>query len=215
VSCNSPSGAQTPTTHEFLRELAQDGAAGLKALASAAGAEDQFERRTAIEAIGRHPEGRGLCCLILKALGDPSEYVVRTACEAVARWELQEAHELMVPLLTHPSKATRQAAIRTLGMIWVEADFPTIFRIYDDASEKEIRREAALVLRRRVTSIDWRTLFDAFQIDELARHRQWACELAATFSGRETLPVLSRLSSDADGHVRKAALQAIQTLSSR
>ncbi len=216
MSCNSPSGAHPPTTHQVIRKLAlQEGAAALKALANAAGLEDQFERRAAIDAIGRHPHGRELRSIILRALRDPSEYVVRTACEVVAQWELQEAHELVVALLANPSKATRQTAIRTLGKIWVDADFPTVFRIYNDASENEIRREAAWVLRQRAHSAHWRTLFDAFQVDELARHRQWACELAEKFSVPDILPVLSQLSSGVDGHVRKAAWRAIQTLSSR
>ncbi|WP_410052610.1 HEAT repeat domain-containing protein [Bradyrhizobium sp. SZCCHNRI3052] len=128
MSCNSPSGAHPPTTHQVIRKLAlQEGAAALKALANAAGLEDQFERRAAIDAIGRHPHGRELRSIILRALRDPSEYVVRTACEVVAQWELQEAHELVVALLANPSKATRQTAIRTLGKIWVDADFRRCF----------------------------------------------------------------------------------------
>jgi HEAT repeat protein len=216
VSRNSPSGANPPTTHEIIRELAlREDAAALKALADAARVEDQFERRMAIEAIGSHRQGRELCSIILRALGDPSEYIVRTACDVVARWELQQAHDLVVALLAYPAKATRQTAIRTLGTIWVEADFTMMFRIYNKASEIEVRREAAWVLRQQVTSTTWRTLFDAFQVDELARHRQWACELAEKFSGSDILPMLSHLSSDTDGHVRRAALQAVQTLSSR
>ncbi len=215
MSRNSSSGAHPPTTHEGIRELAlREDAASLKALANAAGFEDQFERRAAIEAIGLHRQGRELRSTILRALCDPFEYVVRTACEVVARWELQEAHEPVAALLANPSKATRQTAIRTLGTIWVDADFPMMFRIYNNASENEVRREAAWVLRQRATSTNWRTLFDAFQVDELARHRQWACELAETFAGSDILPMLSHLTSDVDGHVRKAAAQAIQSLSS-
>ena len=213
---NSPSGANPPASHEVIREVVlQEDAVALNALADAAAVEDQFLRRTAIEAIGYHPQGQQLRSIILSTLRDPSEYVVRTSCEVVARWELLEAHELVVALLTSPSKATLQTAIRTLGTIWVDADFPMIFRIYTNASEVEVRREAAWVLRQRVTSAHWQTLFDAFYVDELARHRQWACELAEKFSGPNILPVLSHLSSDVDGHVRKAAACAIQKLSSR
>jgi HEAT repeat protein len=168
-----------------------------------------------MEVIGRHPRGRELHTIILSALDDPSEYVVRTACEVVAQWELNEAHELVVALLANASKATRQTAIRALGTIWVDADFPLIFRIYTSASEIDVRREAAWVLRRRVTSAHWRTLFDAFYVDSLPQHRQWACELAEKFSGPDILPALSQLSLDVDGHVRNAASQAIRTLSSR
>jgi hypothetical protein len=210
------SGANPPITHEVIPELAsQEDAGAVNALAEAAALKDQFIRRTAIEAIGRHPQGRELRTIILSALRDPSEYVVRTACEVVAQWELNEAHELVVALLAKVSTATRQTAIRTLGTIWVDADFPLIFRIYTNALEIDVRREAAWVLRRHVTSTHWRTLFDAFYVDELPRHRQWTCELAETFSGPDILPSVLQLSLDADGRVRKAASQAIRTLSSR
>jgi hypothetical protein len=216
VSCIPSSGTYPPITYEAIRELAsREDAGALNALAEAAAVEDQFLRRTAIEAIGCHPQGRELCAIILSALGDPSEFVVRTACEVVAQWEFSEAHELVIALLANASKATRQAAIRALGIIWVDADFPLIFRIYTNASEIDLRREAAWVLRRRASSTHWRTLFNAFRVDELPRHRQWACELAENCSGPEILPVLSQLSLDSDGHVRKAASQAIRTLSSR
>ena len=168
-----------------------------------------------MEVIGRHSRGRELRTVVLNGFGDPSEYVVRTVCEVVARWESSEAHDLVLPLLTHVSKATRQTAIRTLDTIWVDADFPLIFRIHTNDQEVDVRREAAWVLRRRVTATYWRALFDAFYGDELPRHRQWACEIAANFSGPDIPPALSQLSLDVDGHVREAASQAIRTLSSR
>jgi HEAT repeat protein len=216
VSRNSSSDAGPPTVHEVIRELAlREDAVALATLAEAAAAEDQFVRRTAMEAIGRHRKGRELSSIILKAFRDPSEYVVRTACEIVAQWESHEAREFVVALLANPSEATRRTAIRSLRTIWVDEDFPTIFRIYTNAPEIEVRREAAWVLRQRVTSPHWRTLFDAFCADDLARHRQWACELAEKFSGPDIVPLLSRLSVDIDGHVRKAASHAIQRISSR
>jgi HEAT repeat protein len=216
VSRMSFSAGKPRPIHEVIRGLeAREDAGALKALAEAAVAQDQFLRRTAIEVIGRHPRGRELWAVILGALGDRSEYVVRTACEVVAHWELNEAHEPVVSLLANVSRATRRAAIRTLGAIWLDADFPPVFRIYTCASEIDVRREAAWVLQRRVTSAHWRTLFEAFQKDELPRHRQWACQLAESFSGPDVLPVLRELSLDVDGHVRKAASQAVRTLSSR
>ena len=216
VSRISYSGAQPPITHEVIRGLgSREDAGALKALAEAATVKDQFIRRTAVEVIGRHPQGRELHTIILSALGDPSEYVVRTACEVVAQWELHEAHELVVALLANASKATRQTAISTLGTIWADADFPLIFRIYTNASDIDVRKTAAWVLRGRATSAHWRTLFAAFHVDELPRHRQWACELAEDFSAPDIIPVLSQLSFDVDGHVRKAAARAIRTLSGR
>jgi HEAT repeat protein len=205
-----------PTPHDAIREFGSDeGATALQELADAMGAGDQFLRRTALEAIGRHSQGRELRAIILGALSDPSEYVVRTACDIVERWELSEAHERMLPLLSNASGATRQSAIRALGMIWIDTDFPLLFGIYAKDPEGDVRREAAWVLHRRACLTNWRTLFDAFYADELARHRQWACELADRFSGPEILPLLSALSLDVDGHVRKAASQAIRTVSGR
>lgn len=209
-------GACPPISYESIRELAsREDAGALNELAEAAALEDQFLRRMAVEVIGLHPQGRELRAIILKALGDSSEYVVRTACEVVMKWKLCEAHEPVVALLGDASSATRQQAIQTLDNIWIDADFPLIFRIYAKDSEPALRKEAAWVLRRHVSSAHWRTLFNAFHVDELPRHRQWACELAESFSGRDLLEALSQLSLDTDGHVRKAAAQAIGSLSSR
>jgi HEAT repeat protein len=216
VSTMSISCAQPPISHDVIRELgSREDAGALKTLSEAAAVDDQFLRRTAMEVIGGHPRGRELRTIILSAFSDPSEYVLRTVCEVVARWELSEAHDLVVPRMTNASKATRQSAIRALGTIWVDADFPLMFRIYTEDCEIDVRREAAWVLRRRVTSAHWRVLFDAFHVDELPRHRQWACELAENFSGPDILPILLQLSLDVDGHVRRAASQATRTVSSR
>jgi hypothetical protein len=212
----SGSDAPSPMTLEALRELgSRDDTCALNALAEAVACGDQFVRRMAVEIIGRHSQGLALRGVILKALSDQSGYVVRTACEVVARWQLIEARESVVALLTNASAETLKAAIRTLDTIWLDADFLPVFRIYTGAPEIGIRTEAAWVLRRRAASANWRLLFDAFGKDGLPRHRQWACELAETFSEPDIVPVLLPLASDADGHVRKAALQAIRTLSSR
>ena len=209
-------GCPLPTTHEAIRDLgARRDAAALEILAGIAEVEDQYLRRTALEVIGYHPLGRELRAVILRALGDPSEYVVRTACKVVEDWELFEAHDLLVPLLANVTGATRQGAVRALGAVWIDADFSLIFSMYGKDVDADVRREAAWVLRRRVTAADWRSLFDAFSADALARHRQWACELAESFSDREILPLLSGLCSDPDGHVRKAAKRATGAISSR
>ncbi|MBA2400814.1 MAG: hypothetical protein H0V72_19350 [Bradyrhizobium sp.] len=93
------SSAGFPKTHEAVRELGSlADAAALEALADAAAVEDQFLRRIALEVIGRHPQGRELRSIILGAFGDPSEYVVRTACNIVEQWELLEAHDLAASL---------------------------------------------------------------------------------------------------------------------
>jgi HEAT repeat protein len=153
--------------------------------------------------------------VILNALVDTSDYVVRTACEIVAKLEISEAHDLMLSLLARASGSTRQTALRALCAIWCDADFPVVFHAYERDAEIRVRREAAWVLRRRAATENWRMLFDAFSVDELARHRQWACELAENFSGVEIPPLLSQLSFDSSGHVRKAASRAIEIISAR
>jgi HEAT repeat protein len=101
------SAAKLPTTHAAVRDLAsREDAAALNALADTAAVTDQFLRRTAIEVIGRHPQGHELRAIILSALDDSSGYVVRTVCEVVAQWKLSEAHDLVLPLLANPSAVT-------------------------------------------------------------------------------------------------------------
>jgi HEAT repeat protein len=118
------SGAYPPISHEGIRELAsREDAGALDELAEAAAVEDQFLRRTAIEVIGRHPQGRELRAIILSALGDPSGYVVRTACEVVAQWELREAHEPVVALLGDALKPSD----RPLFVLWVLSGLMPIF----------------------------------------------------------------------------------------
>jgi HEAT repeat protein len=210
------SAAQLPTTHEAIRNLAsREDAMALSALADTAVAKDHFLRRTAIEVIGRHPRGRELRAIVLEALDDQSGYVVRTACDVVAQWKLLEAHDRVLPHLANTSAATRRSAIRALGSIWVDTDFPLILNVYTNDSKEDVRREAAWVLRSRASAVNWRAIFDAFHVDELARHRKWACELAQIFSGSETLPLLPQLCLDVDGHVRKAASRAIRTVTCR
>jgi HEAT repeat protein len=126
--------APPPTSLEALRELgSRDDACVRKLLAEAAACGDQFVRRMAIEIIGHHSQGLALRGVVLKALGDHSDYVVRTACEAVARWELIEAHERVVALLANASAVTRQAAIRTLDAIWLDSDFWDAARLVGQA----------------------------------------------------------------------------------
>jgi HEAT repeat protein len=141
-----------PTSHEAIHELKlRENAEALKALASAAKSSDQFLRRTAVEVIGRHPRGREPQAIILDALTDTSGYVVRTACDVIGQWKLVDAHDRVRALLADASEATRQTAIRTLGSIWFDEDFPLVFHIYSKDCEIDVRREAAWVLRQRAT----------------------------------------------------------------
>jgi hypothetical protein len=156
-----------------------------------------------------------LQAIILRALIDPSEYVVRAACNVVAKCKISEAHDLVLSILASRSGSTRETALHAVTAVWQDADFSVVFRAYQGDAEIRVRREAASVLRAHVVSENWRTLFNAFYVDELARHRQWACEIAEAFSGAEIVPLLSKLTLDSDGHVRKAASRGIEIISSR
>ncbi|MGJ5204187.1 HEAT repeat domain-containing protein [Bradyrhizobium sp. HKCCYLR20261] len=202
-----------PLTHESIRALStRDDAETLVLLRGAAASADQFIRRTAVEVIGRHASGRTLGDVILCALADQSEYVVRAGCQVVEDWRWDAAHDAISKLITSPSGSTRQVSIRTLGAIWQQTDFQPVFQIYKTAPETAVRREAAWTLRSNVSSVDWRLLFDAFRTDPLPRHRGWACDLAIAFGQPDILAFLNALCTDRDGHVRKAAAKAIAAL---
>jgi hypothetical protein len=138
---------------------------------------------------------------------------VRTACDIVDKWEIREAHDLVLALLTNTSGSTRQSALRALCTVWRDADFSVVFQVYERDADLRVRREAAWLLRKHAGPENWRKLFEAFSADEFARHRQWACEIAETFSDAQMLPLLSRLTFDSNGHVRKAASRAIEIMS--
>src|SRR5262245_1653215 len=106
-------GAELNPTHQAIRDLAScNESTAVATLKETAGlARDQFLRRTAIEVIGCHRRGRELRAVILSALTDPSEYVVRTACDVVKQWELREAHDAIAHLLANTSSSTRISAI--------------------------------------------------------------------------------------------------------
>jgi HEAT repeat protein len=207
---------ELPTTYQAIRDLgSREDAAALELITGAAASDDQFLRRTAIEVIGNHPQVGSLHAIILRALTDPSEYVVRTACNVVAKCRIAEAHDRVSSILASRSGATRETALRALSTVWQDADFSVVFRIFQNDPEIEVRRGAASVLRAHADAKNWRTVFDAFHSDELARHRQWACEIAAALSNVEIVRLLSRLTLDSDGHVRKAASRAIETILAR
>jgi len=128
---------------------------------------------------------------------------------------LVEAHDLLLGLLAESAASSRASALRALRTIWIDADFQPVFEIYKKDPVTDVRREAAGSLKQHANAENWRHLFDAFCRDEPPRHRAWACELAAAFGGPDTVPILSSLAEDPDGHVRKAAVRASQAVISR
>lgn len=203
-------------THEAIRSLlARDDDEALGELRTLSTASDAFVRRTAIEVIGQHRRGLELRATIVAALSDASDYVRRTACGTVEQWKLAEAHDLVLPILKEPEASTRECALRALAAIWREADFQTVFDLYKCDPKITVRKEAGRTLRLHATASDWRLLFDAFCEDGLPRHRSWACELAETFGDANVLSALASLMNDDDGHVRRSAARAHQTIRAR
>jgi len=202
--------------YEAIRSLvSRDDAEALDELSRLTVAEDQFLRRTAVEVIGKHPRGRELRERVLAAFRDPSEYVKRTACDVVAQWKWAEAHQPVLLLVKEPVAATRESALRALTAIWTDSDFALVLGIYQHDPEIGVRREAAWTLRQCIGAENWRQVFDALGLDRLPRHRVWACEIAEAFGCPDVLPALAPFMNDGDGHVRKSAARASQTISAR
>jgi hypothetical protein len=56
-------------------------------------------------------------------------------------------------------------------------------------------------------------MFKLFAADPTPRHRVWACELVDRYGGEAQRETLTSLLDDPDGHVRKAAEEAMTRLS--
>lgn len=172
-------------------------------------------RRAAIEQPGHRrldAEGVGL---ILAALRDRSAYVTRTALEAVRRQAEGAARGRVRELLAADDASTRRAALSALRTIWTAADYDRVRDVFLGDRCDGVRKEAAFALRDHVTDTTWRELVDLWRADTLPRHRVWACELIAQFGDASDGDVLVELAADRDGHVRKAAVRALDAMNSR
>lgn len=191
------------------------GAAALAVLEERAGSPEAHVRRCVAEAIGVHAEGYRLRAVVCSLLFDRDPIVVRSACEAAARLRLLEAHDSVARLLEGDDPSTRTVAVRVLRVLWRAEDSGPVLALSASDPSQNVRREAAWTLRANADRTIWRTLFERWQGDPLPRHRQWACELACEFGGRELLPPLEALAVDRDGHVRHQAARAVQEIEAR
>jgi HEAT repeat protein len=205
--------AQPPARWAAFVALAYDPSAeAADALRDAARDDDPHVRRAAIEAIGARVPDAYDAPLIVGALVDPSNVVVRTACDVAASLRIREAHDRVVQLLKDADANTRQTAARTLRALWEPQDFATLFEVLRSDPSPRVRKEAAWTLRDHVARDTWKALFEIWCRDPLHRHRVWACEIAAEFGGRETADHLSVLRNDNDGLVRRAANKALSAI---
>jgi HEAT repeat protein len=186
------------------------GERALAVLRESAHSSDPHARRAAVEAIGVHPEGGRAGDIMCRLLADTHDFVVRSACEAAARQQVAEAHDAILRLLDDEDESTRATALLALRELWKDTDFDRVFRVFASDMSTKAQKEAAWTLRSIASPSTWRQLFEVWRADSLPRHRQWACELAAAFGGREVLPDLGRLSNDVDGHVRESAVLAVR-----
>jgi HEAT repeat protein len=167
-------------------------------------------RRSAIEGFAYHPQAGKVPEPLRAALKDSSPYVVRTACETIAKIKSVELHDDVLVLLKSSNPAIRQSAVRALKSLWRVTDFDEVFDLFLSDKVAKVRNEAARTLRSHVTSETWMKLFGDWWQNSVIRHRKWACELASMFDAQKVKKELEALSSDTDGHVRKAALKALE-----
>jgi hypothetical protein len=142
-------------------------------------------------------------------LKDTSPYVVRTACETLAKIKLDELHDDLIDLLKSRNPAIRQSAVKALNKIWRVTSFDEVFDLFLADKVVKVKNEAAWTLRTHATNENWLKLFEAWWQDSVIRHRKWACELALMFDVHQVEKELQELSRDTDGHVRKAARKAL------
>jgi len=184
-------------------------AEALQVLTNLATHRDWRFRRSALGALAAHPLARTAAPLVVAALSDPSEFVVRTACETASALLLAEAHATIVGLAASSDPRTREASIRALSRLWQPSDFPTVFHAFHKDAVVPVRRAAAWTLVANASPSNWRALFDAWVHGELPRYRVWACEIAGRFGDASVRPQLSALAHDQNGHVRKAATRVL------
>jgi HEAT repeat protein len=189
--------------------------AAIAVLRKQAGSNDPHVRRIAVEAIGIHPNGHFAARVACDLLCDSYAFVVRSACEAAARQQIAQAHNLIVRLLGVDDEATRETALRSVGPLWQDTDLQRVIRISRSDSSERVRRQAAWTLRAAASPTNWKSLFALWSVDSLPRHRVWACDLAGQFGNHHILRELRRLAEDFDGHVRYHAKQAIVSVENR
>ncbi|MFZ5879219.1 MAG: HEAT repeat domain-containing protein [Chloroflexota bacterium] len=184
----------------------------LKKLIELSQSDDWRFRRSAVEAIAYHPYAGESVETIGKALSDPSEYVVRAACEVIAKLKFATLHDNVLYLLTSNNPKTREYAVKTLSEIWQMKDFDKVYSIFVTDKIQEVRNAAAWALHGHATNDNWLKLFEVWWQDSLVRHRKWSCELASAFGVSQVKKELEKLTFDKDGHVRKAAIKALNFL---
>jgi HEAT repeat protein len=169
-------------------------------------------RRTALEAIKRHPRAAEARDDIVRLLFDRHDEVSQLACRVCAELGWQEARGGVVTLLAAPNPDVRDVAVSALNGLWRESDFDLVLGVYRGDEQRSVRIAAAKTLRTRVSGGTWRRLFTLWAHDREVRHRLWACELVVRFGGGAYLPRVAPLLNDRNANVRNAARDAIDRI---
>lgn len=148
---------------------------------------------------------------LLELLEDPEPAPVWRACETLVERGV-DIHSQLLSLLQSANDRTREVALNCLAKVWKDSDFEKILEVHLHDRDSDIQKSAAFLLIDHVSSETWHTLFDIWIADPLPRHRTWACHLAEGFGSVEVLSRILPLKEDANGHVRKAAVRAINAL---
>jgi HEAT repeat protein len=174
---------------------------------------DPHLRRSAVEAIGIHPNGRTACDVVCQLLHDRDNFVVRAAVDAAAKLRLDTAHEQILELVKSSEANTQLAALRALESLGQPSDFAAVFDLYLNDPSETVQKQAAWALQTIVSAEYWAQLFSVWSKDPMPRHPVWACQLAERFGDNAVLPALEALQVDHDGHVCCAAGQAADRIS--
>jgi hypothetical protein len=189
--------------------------ASLAILVAETASPDQFRRRSAVAAIGNHSRGDAALDAVHRLLADPSPYVVRSAVAAAQQLGDAGSHDAIVGLLSDADASTRTTALHALSVLWQSEDFERVFVVARNDHAKQVRREANWTLREHADGANWRRLGEFWITSLLPRERVWACELIKLFGTVADIPHAAACADDQDGHVRKAAQDAVSTLGSR
>jgi len=193
----------------------RDDEASLAILVAETASPDQFRRRSAVEAIGNHARGGAASLVVRRLLADPSPFVVRSAVSAVQQLADAGSHDEIVGLLSDAGATTRTSALHALTVLWQPEDFEGVISLARKDPAKQVRRKASMTLREHADAANWRQLVELWISSELPRERVWACELVKQFGMVADIPVVVACGHDQDGHVRKAAQDAVSALSSQ
>lgn len=169
--------------------------------------------RSAIEAIGNNVKGIQLTDKLIGFLDHSNKFIVSATIKALSKLRSTKAHDKIKSLTNFENVEIRQVAIEGLSNIWLNSDFGLLLDIYKHTKNETIRKSIGFVLAEHVDKNNWRTFFDNYHKDSIARHREWSLHFACEFSNDKTL--IEPFLKDKDGHIRKRAQKFMETIKSR